>query len=106
MIQLFLLLLVLHGYRDAEGYLPGKLFEYLATGFPVLGIGPPDGDAAALLRESGAGTMIGAEDATAIKQYVLDVYAAWKKDESRRNDSPPATYSRRELTRRMAELLQ
>ena len=101
-----LLLLVLHGYRDAEGYLPGKLFEYLATGFPVLGIGPPDGDAAALLRESGAGTMIGAEDATAIKQYVLDVYAAWKKDESRRNDSPPATYSRRELTRRMAELLQ
>jgi glycosyltransferase involved in cell wall biosynthesis len=101
-----LLLLVLHGYRDAEGYLPGKLFEYIATGFPVLGVGPPDGDAAALLKESGAGTMIAADDTMAIEQYVLDVYAAWKKGDVWRNDTPPATYSRRELTRRMAELLQ
>lgn len=99
-----LLLLVLHGYRDAEGYLPGKLFEYIATGYPVLGIGPPNGDAAALLKESGAGTMFAPDDDKAIEHYVLDVYAAWKKGEGRRNDSPPATYSRRELTMRMAQI--
>lgn len=35
-----LLVLILTGYKDAEGYMPGKLFEYLATGLPVLGVGP------------------------------------------------------------------
>lgn len=35
-----ILVLILVGYKDAEGYMPGKLFEYLATGLPVLGIGP------------------------------------------------------------------
>lgn len=101
-----LLLLVLHGYRDAEGYLPGKLFEYIATGFPVLGVGPPDGDAAALLKESGAGSMIAAEDAKGIEQYVLNTYAAWKENKGSRNEKPPINYSRRELTKRMAALLE
>jgi glycosyltransferase involved in cell wall biosynthesis len=100
-----LLLLVLHGYRDAEGYLPGKLFEYIATGYPVLGIGPPEGDAAVLLNECGAGTMIAADDAKTIERYVLDVYTAWKEGKGLRRESPPTNYSRRELTKKMAGLL-
>ncbi len=53
-----LLVLILTGYKDAEGYMPGKLFEYLATGLPILGVGPAGGDAAALLASTGAGEMI------------------------------------------------
>jgi glycosyltransferase involved in cell wall biosynthesis len=37
------------------GTLPGKLFEYLRADRPVLLLGDPAGDAAALLREHGAG---------------------------------------------------
>lgn len=37
------------------GTLPGKLFEYLRAGPPVLLLGDPAGDAAALLREHGRG---------------------------------------------------
>jgi glycosyltransferase involved in cell wall biosynthesis len=37
------------------GTLPGKLFEYLRADRPVLLLGDPSGDAAALLREHGAG---------------------------------------------------
>jgi glycosyltransferase involved in cell wall biosynthesis len=101
-----LLLLVLHGYRDAEGYMPGKLFEYIASGFPVIGIGPPDGDSAALLKETGAGTMIGADDVQAIERYVLDAYDAWKNGKGLRNETPSTQYSRRELTKKMAALLE
>ena len=43
-----LLLIILTGYKDAEGYMPGKLFEYIATGLPIIGTGPEDGDASAL----------------------------------------------------------
>lgn len=35
---------------DGRGWLPAKLFEYLASGLPILFVGHPDGDAASLLR--------------------------------------------------------
>jgi glycosyltransferase involved in cell wall biosynthesis len=50
--------------QDAEaGHITGKLYEYLASGVPVLGLGAPDGDAAALLAEAGAGRMLARDDA-------------------------------------------
>lgn len=100
-----LLVIILHGYKDAEGYMPGKLFEYLATGVRVLGIGPPPGDAAALLKESGAGEMIAAEDAEAIEQHLVSAFESWKQDDTRRplNDAVKR-YSRRALTRSLVKL--
>ncbi len=101
-----LLLLVLHGYKDAEGYMPGKLFEYLATGIPVIGIGPRDGDAAALLKESGAGTMIAAEDGERIEHTLLAAFEGWNQGQAHKPLSAGVTrYSRRELTRKLAEIL-
>jgi glycosyltransferase involved in cell wall biosynthesis len=73
-----LFLLVLVGYKDAEGYMPGKLFEYLATGLPVLGVGPENGDAAALLQETGGGVMISPESQERIKTFISTAYANWK----------------------------
>lgn len=101
-----LLLLVLHGYKDAEGYMPGKLFEYLATGIPVIGIGPVDGDAARLLKESQAGEMIAAGDTAAITHYLLTAFDAWKQGVSRKPmDDAVKKYSRRALTRALTEIL-
>lgn len=101
-----LLLLVLHGYKDAEGYMPGKLFEYLATGVTVLGIGPAAGDAATLLKESRAGEMIEAEDTEAIERYLASEFQLWKQGKTRKqlNDAVKQ-YSRRELTRSLVDLL-
>ena len=36
--------------------LSAKLFEYLAAGRPILAVVPPDGEAAELVRETGAGS--------------------------------------------------
>lgn len=101
-----LLLIVLHGYKDAEGYMPGKLFEYLATGIPVIGVGPPGGDAAALLSESGAGEMIDAVDGERIRRRLEEVFALWKMGDVRKplNDAV-RKFSRRELTGTLVELL-
>lgn len=100
-----LLLIVLHGYKDAEGYMPGKLFEYLATGISVLGIGPVHGDAAALLKENGAGQMIAAEDGDAIEQYLVSAFDSWKRGDGRKSLTDAVMkYSRRELTRSLVDL--
>src|SRR5690606_9122591 len=69
-----LLILILTGYRDAEGFLPGKLFEYMATGLPVLGVGPVQGDAGNVLGASGAGVMVASEDADGMRNALLQVF--------------------------------
>lgn len=104
--QSALQLLVLHGYKDAAGYLPGKLFEYLATGIPVLGIGPVRGDAAAFLGETRLGEMVDADDAVGILAAIDRFYLWWKSG----SPLPPIThrehYSRQHLTRELTKLLR
>jgi glycosyltransferase involved in cell wall biosynthesis len=98
------LVLILTGYKDAEGYMPGKLFEYMATGVPILGVGPTHGDAAALLNNSGAGVMIEGENGEAISQYLRKYFDNWKRGESLRNASE-SRFSRKQLTSDLALLL-
>lgn len=102
-----LLLLILTGYKDAEGFLPGKLFEYFATGLPVLGVGPVDGDAAALLAETGAGLMIASEDQEGIRTALREAYQKWlSKSPLIVDSSRVAHLSRREITRALANVLE
>lgn len=100
-----LLLLVLHGYKDAEGYMPGKLFEYLATGIPVLGVGPTNGDAADVLRETHAGEMFEAIDVAGIKEFIIKQFDDWKAGKKREATPEISKYSRKELTKQLVELL-
>lgn len=99
------LLIILTGYKDAEGYMPGKLFEYIATGLPIFGTGPENGDAAMLLKESGAGVMLSENGKEKIKTTLLSLYQAWKKGSGSVNSRTDAKYSRREITRRLTEYL-
>jgi glycosyltransferase involved in cell wall biosynthesis len=50
-----LLLLIPEADGRGKGVLSGKIFEYLAAGRPILAAVPPDGAAADLIRETGAG---------------------------------------------------
>jgi glycosyltransferase involved in cell wall biosynthesis len=99
-----LLILVLTGYKDAEGYMPGKLFEYLATGLPILGVGPSQGDAAALLNSSGAGQMIEGSDKEKIKLKVKEYFLAWYSGNVRVSKHNVTQYSRRSITGELIEL--
>lgn len=100
-----LLLLILTGYKDAEGYLPGKLFEYLATGLPVIGTGPENGDAAAVLNASGAGTMIEAGDEEKIKIKIMEYFSTWRQGETKLVSRDVMKYSRKNITQELIELL-
>jgi glycosyltransferase involved in cell wall biosynthesis len=110
LIQLYgkssLLLIILTGYKDAEGYMPGKLFEYLATGLPIFGTGPENGDAAAVLKERGVGVMLEDIHRENIKSALLAVYGKWKKGEDNSKFTADLKYSRKEITKRLTELLK
>ncbi len=100
-----LLLLNIEGYHHAEGLLPGKVFEYLATGIPVLGIGPVTGDAAVILNQSQAGVMFGKEDVEGIVQYVKDVFQKWKDSHVNVKKSY-GEYSRKSITENLTKILK
>ena len=82
------LLLLVNNTPNAKGILTGKLFEYLASGRPILCIGPEDGDAAQILTQTHAGTTVGFEDKEKIKSTVKALYQRFLA-----NDLPDNTHS-------------
>ncbi len=97
-------LLILAHTVLAEGNLPGKFFEYLASGNFILGVGPAGGDAARILDETNAGTMIERTRIGAIKDLLRARLSLWQKNSVDASRDVNA-FSRRELTRKMALLL-
>ena len=53
--------------------IPGKLFEYLATGKPILALSDPGGEVDSLIRRTNAGWCVDARDREAIKQLLVRV---------------------------------
>jgi glycosyltransferase involved in cell wall biosynthesis len=53
----------------------GKLFDYLATGKPILALSPPQGEIGELLRATRAGLCVDPWDVQAITAALADVYA-------------------------------
>jgi glycosyltransferase involved in cell wall biosynthesis len=102
-----LLLLVIESFAQAEGMITSKLYEYLASGRPVLGVGPPDGDASTLLRTHEAGTMVGWDAVDRAANVVATHYEAWAQGAPRSGADRTAltTHTRRHQARRMARVL-
>ena len=98
------LILPLRKEPEYRAVLPGKLFEYLASQRPILGIGQPDGAMAMIVNETGTGTVIDWNDKEGISQYIEQ---CWEKHLEGRLSSDGADlsrFTRRSLTRRMAGL--
>ena len=103
---LLLLLLMPDSEPRAKGLLTGKLFEYMASGRPILCIGPEDGDAARILRETGAGQTISFEGKEKMKEALKNLYQRYLENTLEGNTNPKVeNYSRQIMTQQYAALL-
>ena len=106
-----MLLLPINNVFSAKGIVTGKLFEYMATHEPILGIGPPDGDAAALLNETQAGKMFDYEDEDGVFSFLEQCYLDWQNSTTHTinreaiNREAVAKYSRKGQTGQLADSL-
>ncbi len=70
MLGASLLLLLIPEHKSSRVILTGKLFEYIATGKPILCIGPVDGDAADLVNDLSNGKAADYNDSVAITEFI------------------------------------
>ena len=103
---LLLLLLMPDNEPRAKGLVTGKLFEYMASGRPILCIGPEDGDAARILKETGAGQTVSFGDKNKTKEIIKHLYQRYLENDLEGNTNPKVeSYSRLVMAQRYAALL-
>ncbi len=94
--------------RKAPEYrktLPGKIFEYLASKRPVLGIGQEDGAAAKILRQTGSGVMYDWNNEEGISLFLENEWALFQSGQEDRRGGDIQAYSRRFLTGKLVRLM-
>ena len=102
--QASLLILPLRKEPEYKAVLPGKLFEYLASQRPILGIGQPDGAMAMIVNETRTGTVIDWEDRKGLTQYIEQCWERHLEGRLSTEGADLSRFTRRSLTRRMAGL--
>jgi glycosyltransferase involved in cell wall biosynthesis len=87
----------------------GKIYEYLATGRPVLCVAPSDNVAARLVTELGAGACAVSDDQASIEDAVERLYHAWSggrlEASAHVREMTLRRFSRKQLARQLAGVL-
>jgi len=95
-------LLLVNQTPNAKGILTGKFFEYLSAQTPILAIGPPDGDLARILKETSSGFICDFNEKEKMKSTLLQLF---NNVSLTPNKSAIEEYSRKNLTKKLAEVL-
>ena len=99
-----LLLLIPEAGGRGRGVLSGKVFEYLAAERPILAAVPPDGAAAQLVRDTGAGVVAGPDDVAGLRDALLELHARWRDGGLEGTPLSPEWRDRLSRGRRVEEL--
>ncbi len=100
------LLLMVNRTPTAKGIITGKVFEYLASGRPIVCIGPYDGDAARVLKEAQTGFMVGFDETEKMKTVIRDLYNQYKQGTLKASIGNIDLFSRKNLTKQLSGVLE
>jgi glycosyltransferase involved in cell wall biosynthesis len=100
MINSSMLLLIIPEHTSSKMILTGKLFEYIAAGKRIICLGPPDGDAAKILKSNNYGETFLHNDNIGIEKYISESI-----HHSLDNIIGNELFSRRYLTGKLVNLL-
>ena len=99
-----LLILPLRKEPEYKAVLPGKLFEYLASWRPVLGIGQTDGAMSIILNTTKTGLVLDWNDEASLARFIELCWQRHLRGELTVEDADLTQFTRKELTHRMAAL--
>jgi glycosyltransferase involved in cell wall biosynthesis len=103
-----LLLLIVHNDSNTPKFcIPAKLFEYMATGRPILAISPP-GEATEIIARFNLGESFDHADIKGIEQGIIESYELFETGNLQTRPLDPEIlkkYDRNELTKDLAQIL-
>jgi hypothetical protein len=99
------LLLIEIDSPETKLILPGKLFEYLVSGRPILAMGPAGSDFASIIQETQSGSFFTYDQKTAVKNYISSCFTAYKNGSLQSTAVGVEKYARKNLTQQLAQLL-
>lgn len=92
----------------SKGIIPGKLFEYMATGNPILAIGPAEADVEKILQKTKAGDYFSHQQVEEMKFFILSIYKQWLKNPTQKfetNEEEVQQFNRENLTKKLVEVV-
>jgi glycosyltransferase involved in cell wall biosynthesis len=101
------LLLVIDTAAAAGTIVTGKVYEYLGAGRPILALAP-EGDAARLIRDLGAGAVVAPDDSAGAEKILEDWMTAWRQGAPvpRASSETIRRFERKTLTGELAGVLE
>lgn len=108
MIDSDLLMLIIPKASNNELIITAKIFEYLASGSPILAVGPRKGDAAHVLKASERPPMFDYSEKDKIQSLIGDQLERWKAADTDRPKTPSSAhrqFSRNAQARKLVGIL-
>lgn len=100
------LLLVEIDSPETRSIIPGKLFEYMVSERPVIGIGPEGSDFAAILKETNTGAFFLYSQKEELKRQLLLHFNSYRDGTLKSHPVALQRFSRKSLTGQLANLLK
>ena len=100
------LLLIEINSEETKSIIPGKLFEYLTSKRPIIGIGPKNSDFESILQDTKAGFFFDYSEKETLKKTVLEYYNLYLKENLKSNAINLEQYSRKNLTQSLVEAIE
>ena len=91
--------------EDTKSIIPGKLFEYMVSGRPIVAIGPDDSDFAEIITNTNTGAFFKYSEKMKLKSVILDFYNQFLEGKLQSNGVGLQKYSRKNLTKELVQLL-
>ena len=100
-----LLLLIEIDSLATKSIIPGKLFEYLISNRPIVGIGPEEADFSKIIEETNTGFFFNYNQKAQLKFQILDYFKLYLKQDLFVYPKNLEQYSRKNLTKSLAAIL-
>ena len=86
--------------------IPGKLFEYMVSERPIVAIGPRGSDFAEIITNTNTGVFFDYAEKDNLKSVILNYYNQFLEGKLKSNAVGLQQYSRKNLTEKLAKLIQ
>lgn len=100
------LLLIEIDSEDTKAIIPGKVFEYMASERPILGIGPEDSDFFDIVKETNTGKVVLYSEKDKLSEILLEYFELYQKQQLKVYGMGLQYYSRKRLTEKLAKLIR